>query len=802
MIGQTISHYKIMEKLGEGGMGVVYKAHDTKLDRTVALKFLPPSATISEDEKKRFIHEARAASGLDHSNICIIYEIEETEDGQLFIVMPAYEGDTLSKKIEQGPFKIDKAIDIACQITEGLQAAHEKGIVHRDVKSSNIFITQKDQVKIMDFGLARKSDMSQITQKGMTLGTVPYMSPEQARGEKLDHRTDIWSLGVVLYEIISGRLPFQSDYAEALVYSIINEEPEPLTSLRSNVPMELERIVKKAMQKERTKRYQRLEDMLIDLRELRRGFDTDPATRIAARPTNTSRRNLWVYGGVGSALLITLIGIFYFTQVPSQSIPSEGTSIAVLPFLNMSLDPENAYFADGISEELLNVLAGVDGLTVASRTSAFSFKGKDIPIPEIARQLGVRHVLEGSVRKQDDRVRITAQLIDAGADAHLWSQTYERDLIDIFRVQEEIARAITTALEGILGSRRIAVDAPTDDMEAYQSFLRGRTRFYQRIELDQAIDDLQHAVDRDPEFSEAWAFLAAATGVVSSGGYPTKLDPAALAARSFSAGDRAIELDPMQPLALAGKGRTLFNSGDMEGMVEGISLLERAADRVNPDTSPLLWLGITWAELGYLDRALPRFESAQVQDPLVGINNGYLGYVYAVMGRDEDAERFGRRAMELSRHPYWTQLVAIEAANRGDFDRALDLMRSASEHWNIENDGLIAAFVDTSARESLLESLSIENVNEAAGVVMLSLLFGDADRMFDAVMHTHESGQNYMRFSAWLPSLGWLREDPRFFEFMQTKGIVGYWETHGFPPGCYPVNASDGRRLDCRGYLQ
>ena len=278
-------------------MGIVYKAHDTKLNRTVALKFLSSHGTPSDNERKRFIHEAQSASTLEHPNICTIHEIDETSDGQLFIVMPCYEGETLEQKIERGGtalFPFEEAFDIAIQIANGLRAAHEKEIVHRDIKSSNIFITQKGQVKIMDFGLARKSDMSQITQKGMTLGTVPYMSPEQARGEKLDHRTDIWSLGVVLYEIISGRLPFQSDYAEALVYSIINEEPEPLTSLRSNVPMELERIVQKAMQKERTKRYQRLEDMLVDLRESRRGVDAGTTTRVTAKPRNTSRRNLWV----------------------------------------------------------------------------------------------------------------------------------------------------------------------------------------------------------------------------------------------------------------------------------------------------------------------------------------------------------------------------------------------------------------------------------------------------------------------------------------------------------------------------
>jgi serine/threonine protein kinase len=249
MIGQTISHYKILEKLGEGGMGVVYKAQDTKLDRIVALKFLPPHLAADEQDKKRFIHEAKAASALDHPNICTIFEIDETLNHGLFISMALYEGSTLNTRIEQSPLKIEDALDIALQAAEGLQAAHEKGIVHRDIKSSNIMVTSSGRVVLMDFGLARSGGMSKLTKTGSTVGTVPYMSPEQARGDKLDHRTDIWSFGMVLYEMITGRLPFKSDYNDAVIYSILNQDPEPVTALRTGVPMELERIVVKMLQK-------------------------------------------------------------------------------------------------------------------------------------------------------------------------------------------------------------------------------------------------------------------------------------------------------------------------------------------------------------------------------------------------------------------------------------------------------------------------------------------------------------------------------------------------------------------------
>jgi TolB-like protein len=481
---------------------------------------------------------------------------------------------------------------------------------------------------------------------------------------------------------------------------------------------------------------------------------------------------------------------------------ASASGIAVLPFLNMSPDPENEFFADGISEELLNILARVEGLKVASRTSAFSFKGKNVPVAEIAELLDVQHVLEGSVRKQGTRVRITAQLIDAENDAHLWSQTYERELLDIFRVQEEIAVAITTALEDILGTRQVAVSAPTADLEAYQYFLRGRSRFYQRgTDMDLAIADLQAAVDRDPNFAEAWGFLAASTGVVAGGGYPTELDPAILSKRSSEALARALALDPEMPIALAGMGRTLFEQGQV---ADGLARLERAARQVSPDTSPKLWLGLSLAETGRVDRALPWFESALAQDPLVSINQGYVGYAYAVTGLGEEALQKVMRGLELNPEgTYWARLLAIEALNRGDIEQFKELRAAAGaapENTEEFLQAVEAAVGDTDARDDWFARIPTEGAGPNTFRVVLSLLLRDTDRLFEAVERTDRSGENFVRLGAWLPSLGWLREDPRFYAFMRDSGAEAYWEAEGYPGGCRPVDDQGGRRLDCSEY--
>ena len=475
-------------------------------------------------------------------------------------------------------------------------------------------------------------------------------------------------------------------------------------------------------------------------------------------------------------------------------------SIAVLPFVNMSPDPDNEFFADGISEELLNVLVGIEGLKVASRTSTFSFKHSATPIPEIARLLDVRHVLEGSVRRQGQRVRITAQLIHAESDVQLWTQTYERDLTDIFRVQEDIAQAITTALEDVLGVRRVSVSPPTADLVAYERFLRGRSGFYRRLELDAAIDDLEFAVERDPGFAEAWAFLGAASYVASTG-WPTERDRAVLSTKALLAAERALALEPELGIALAVKGASLFRDGDPAEMADGLRLLERAADQTAMDTSAGLWLGVSWLDLGFADRALPHLIKVQAQDPLVPINNGYLALAHARLGQFEEGRRLALRAVELGGQAFWAVVIALESANAGDLATASQVLASAQPLVSVADReflaGMRTALEDASSQESFLAAHEA-GVQQGRLLSMLAaLMFRDRELVFSRA--GPRVAYEFMTSSVWLPSLVWVREDPRFYGLMQQRGIVAFWEMQGFPPGCRAVDDPAGRRLDCGG---
>jgi non-specific serine/threonine protein kinase len=517
MIGKTVSHYKIIEKLGGGGMGIVYKAQDLKLDRFVALKFLPPHLTTSEEEKQRFIHEAKAASSLDHNNICAIHEIDETEDSKLFISMAYYEGETLNKRIIEKPLPLDGAIDIAIQIAQGLTKAHEKDIVHRDIKPANIMLTKESVVKVLDFGLAKLATQTKLTKDGTTLGTIAYMSPEQARGDLVDHRTDIWSFGVILYEMISGKLPFRGDYDQAVIYGIVNEQPEPITGLRTGVPLELERIVNRCISKDAQDRYQHADDLLSELNKVKKESDLRAISTQTAALKNRFKSFLLPTAIVFIVILIILA----YLLVPLGEKRASGweNSIAVLPFADLSPEKDQEYFCDGMTEQIITNLSKIKRLKVIARTSVMTYKNITKQIPEIGKELNVAYILEGSMRKYGNSIRVTAQLINTEDGSHLWADDFDRKLEHVFEVQDDVSQAIASNLLATLSSEEkehIKTNRPSNT-EAYEYYMKGRYFYLNSynysgsIKMEDFIASekmLKTAIKLDPDFADSYASLA------------------------------------------------------------------------------------------------------------------------------------------------------------------------------------------------------------------------------------------------------------------------------------------------------
>lgn len=604
MIGKTIAHYKILEKLGEGGMGVVYKAEDTRLGRMVALKFLPPNLTRDPDAKQRFIQEARAASSLQHDNICNIHDIDETPDVQLFIVMDYYEGETLKDAIGKGPLPIDRIIDIAVQIAAGLKEAHEKGIVHRDIKPANIMITEKGQFKIMDFGLAKLKGQSIVTKTGTMLGTAPYMSPEQTRGEKVDHRTDIWSFGVVVYEMIIGKLPFGGDYEQAMVYSILNEKPEPPTGLRTGVPMELERIIDKCLEKKAGDRYQHMDELIVDLRKV--------SPRITTQVSKPKRRikPLWA---VLPVVLLTLIGLYLLLPLKWGI---DGESIAVLPFQNFSADGQYAYFAGGLHDELLTQLSKVAALKVISRTSVMGYASTTKSLKQIASELGVGRVVEASVQVSGERLRVNVQLIDAATDELLWAERYDRTLDDAFAIQSDVAQQIVAAVGVALSSteKHGMTAVPTANAEAYNLYLQGLEYYNRPGYLRQSYEIAQKLFERalalDPGFALAHAELSRVHGTMYWFGWDLSSGRAALQSKEA---ETALRIAPDLPQARIAMGRVYyFQHRNYQRALKEFTI---AIKRLPNDAELWATIGYTHRGLGNWGEAIDAFEKATQFNP-------------------------------------------------------------------------------------------------------------------------------------------------------------------------------------------
>lgn len=522
MIGELIQQYKILEKLGAGGMGEVYLALDTKLDRKVALKFLPPRISSDPEFKSRFEHEAKATAALNHANIVTVHDLGEHED-RLYIVMEHLTGQSLQDIIDSDQLTSKETLDYAAQICEGLVAAHKAGVIHRDIKPANIIVTKEGRAKILDFGLAKSNRATTETKVGSTLGTVQYEAPEQSRGEESDARSDIFSLGVVFYEMITGKLPFAGEYEAAIRYAISHETPEPLARFKADVPAELQWIIDKTLEKEPADRYQTVGDMLVDIRRLKR--DTAPRSGITPSSTAVSVSGGKRVGPIVVAALIILVAVTgYFIRdlfnddsSPQGIATTSAKTLAVLPFQNLG-SPEDEYFADGITEEISARVARLKGLSVTARTSIGQYKGTSKSIKEIGAELGVNYVLKGTIRwdKSGDihRVRITPQLIRVSDETFIWTDNIQKDLSQIFEVQAEIAMQIAGALKVTLqeGDQSSLVTVPTNDIEAYDNYLRGRSWMEKRFQAgayDSALAHFARATEIDPMYGEAHAWKAA-----------------------------------------------------------------------------------------------------------------------------------------------------------------------------------------------------------------------------------------------------------------------------------------------------
>lgn len=686
MINETISHYKILQKLGEGGMGEVYLAEDTSLGRKVAMKFLSSDKASDPESRQRFVHEARAQAMLSHPNIATFHEVGEEGD-KVFIVMEYIEGQPLSNLAQFEKFSLAEILDIAIQIGEGLQAAHEKGIIHRDIKPENVLVTSKHHAKITDFGLAKWKGASTLTKTGARMGTAFYMSPEQVEGKKVDNRTDIFSLGVVLYELLCARRPFEGDTDTAIFYDLINTQPQPLARFARNLPENLEQIVMKCLAKRPEERYQSAADLVADLKTLRRTSEIQSIPVSHTKPA--ASRKSWIGISVGLGIILLAFAAYvilpkFFTTV-SNDTKSGRKMLAVLPFENLG-SPEEEYFADGITEEITTRLAKIGGLGVISHTSARKYKKTDKTLKQIGAELGADFILEGNIRWAKSggasRLRINPQLIRVSDDSHLWAENYNAVLDDVFELQSSIAEKVATALDVALlePERHVLAAKPTENLEAYDFYLRGNDHFnrttpgspgggkYMRI----ALQMYRKAVELDSGFALAYSQLSRANTELYW--HYERKDEYLRDAKA--AVEKSFKLVPGLPEAHLALGSYYYHAREYEKALEQFAIAQRSLPN-NPDLM---------GEIGYVQRrqgkwneASASFKRAAELDPGRSDILFALGQTYHRWRKYSEAASYYDRAILLDPggyYPYWAK-VDLYVKQDGNTERARKVLREA-----------------------------------------------------------------------------------------------------------------------------
>jgi len=806
VIGRTLAHYRITAVIGAGGMGQVYRATDTKLGREVALKVLPAEMASNQERLARFRREAQALAALDHPGIVTVYSVEEA-DGVHFLTMQLVEGQPLDRIIPGSGLPRERLLAIAISLAEALAVAHEKGVVHRDLKPANVMALDDGRVKVLDFGLAKIAVQQEAaesalptearTRDGVVMGTVPYMSPEQVSGRPVDHRTDIFSLGILLHEMATGRRPFAGDSHAELASAILREVPPPVTDRRVDLPSALAEVIDRCLEKDPERRPQSAREIVDALRQIsgapsqgaraERSPDSGGARAeegLGVAERGPGRRWLWI--GVGVAAIVVAVGIGYVAtrrgsstesareaagarsaapvSVPVATVPDR--SIAVLPFADMSEKKDQEYFADGLAEELMGMLSRVPSLKVAARTSSFYFKGRQATTAEIAKTLGVGHLLEGSVRKSGDRLRVSAQLVRAADGFQLWSETFDRRLDDVFQVQDEIANAVVKALEVTLLEGDMPKAAATHSQEAYSLFLQARQLHYRGTHADNltGISYLERAIKLDPNFAPAWFGLGDAL-VYDYVQFGSETH-AAVRRRAGEAAETALRLDPNLADAHLLMGRVL---GELDWNWPAADAELRRAVELDPNNMLALWMSSVYALVGdRLDEALRFANRVQAVDAISWGSYWAMGDVQWRMGDVADAEASYRKAAELNptsgaMHAW----LGITLLRQGRPEEALtEMQRETDEGWKLYGLALTLDALERRAEAdramTALESTMADT--RAWSIASLYACRGELDKAFSWLDRAYRLRDGQLPLIQADPCVGFLEPDPRYAE--------------------------------------